>query len=50
MDSKALLILSHILTILIPIHGLLWLARRQELNRIRAMVRNYWYVKYKKHL
>lgn len=50
MDSKALLILSHILTVLIPIHGLLWFARRRELRNIRVMVRNYWYLKYKKHL
>lgn len=50
MDPKALLILCYILTVLVPIHGALWFARRQELARIRVMVRNYWYIKYKKYL
>lgn len=50
MEPKTLLILCYILTVLVPIHGALWLARRQEVAKLRIMVRNHWYLKYKKYL
>jgi hypothetical protein len=37
-----LMILMWVLTILVPIHGLLFLGRRNERKRIRALVVQYW--------
>lgn len=50
MDSQALLILCYILTVLVPIHGAIWLGRRNEVKKLRNLVRNNFYLKYKKYL
>lgn len=40
--AQELNILLYILTVLIPIHGALWLGRRQERIRTKKLVLQYW--------